>query len=251
MILFASDFDDTLFFHDGRGLQAKDVRKIREFQTKGNCFALCTGRPASMFTSISAMIQNQIQFDFRIFSNGAVITRNDGEILFSVPLEYEFIRYALQTWPDVNFMLHTQKGLQYTHHLERDGGTILSDQDRQKIQSQELPVYEMSVDWHVPQAYEALQDLKKHPKAACYENSYVADFVNPNVSKATGIAWLKSYLHADQAYAMGDSWNDIPMIESTRGFTFHSSSSEVKQAASRTFDCVAEALEYISTHNQH
>ena len=46
MIIFASDFDNTLFYHQGeKWLYSKGRhRKIEQFQAVGNLFGLCTGR---------------------------------------------------------------------------------------------------------------------------------------------------------------------------------------------------------------
>ena len=42
--LFASDFDNTLYFHDGSGFHEQDIRMIRAWQKAGNLFGICSGR---------------------------------------------------------------------------------------------------------------------------------------------------------------------------------------------------------------
>ena len=42
MKLLASDFDNTLWFHDH--MKERDVKTIKEFQKQGNLFGVCTGR---------------------------------------------------------------------------------------------------------------------------------------------------------------------------------------------------------------
>lgn len=46
MIIFASDFDNTLFYHQGENgyIRKEDIEKIEQFQAVGNLFGLCTGR---------------------------------------------------------------------------------------------------------------------------------------------------------------------------------------------------------------
>ena len=46
MIIFASDFDNTLFYHQGENgySRKEDIEKIEQFQAVGNLFGLCTGR---------------------------------------------------------------------------------------------------------------------------------------------------------------------------------------------------------------
>lgn len=51
-ILF-SDFDGTLFFKEG--FHQEDIEAIKTFQSKGNKFALCTGRPLGGVNAIDVV----------------------------------------------------------------------------------------------------------------------------------------------------------------------------------------------------
>ena len=53
-ILF-SDFDGTLFFKEG--FHQEDIEAIKTFQSKGNKFALCTGRPLG---GVNALMKGKI-----------------------------------------------------------------------------------------------------------------------------------------------------------------------------------------------
>lgn len=42
MKILASDFDNTLYFHNS--MKENDLKAIKKFQEKGNLFGICTGR---------------------------------------------------------------------------------------------------------------------------------------------------------------------------------------------------------------
>ena len=72
MIIFASDFDNTLFYHQGENgyIRKEDIEKIEQFQAVGNLFGLCTGR--ALF-DVFFDAKDIIDFDFYILVSGALI----------------------------------------------------------------------------------------------------------------------------------------------------------------------------------
>lgn len=241
MILFACDFDDTLYFHDGRGLLDEDVKAIADFQKDGNLFVLCTGRPASMKPDIERMTGGKIRFDYEIYSCGAMIRDDKGAVLYEQALDPAFVRYALESHPELNWMMHHENGLIYSREQEREQGALMESIDDLLTGK----VYEMSLDYHKPAVEQALPDLYGRPEAASYRNKHVVDFIDHANSKATAIERLASRLGIDKAHtaAMGDSFNDISMLAaSANGFTFTNADEDVRQAADYLASGVAQAL---------
>lgn len=240
--VFASDFDDTLFFHDGRGLQESDVQAIREFQKRGNLFGLCTGRPAVLRSQIEQLTQGRIQFDFEIYSCGSVILDSNQEKIFEKTLPESFVAKASAYFPDVPFKAHSAKGILYSGPIERidPGSAAESREDFLKD-----PVYEISFPKTNPAACRAVENLKQESDASCHENSYIADFVHCQVSKATGLGFVCKLndVPISNSAAMGDSFNDLSMIEAAGiGFTFPDAEECVKEAADRQTGSIAQAL---------
>ena len=94
MKVFASDFDNTLFFRDfwdnGEGyIRKKDIEKIKDFQTKGNLFGLCTGR--ALF-DVFFDAKDIINFDFYILASGAVILDRDYKTLHKAVIPFSIIK---------------------------------------------------------------------------------------------------------------------------------------------------------------
>ena len=69
MKLLASDFDNTLWFHDH--MKERDVKTIKEFQKQGNLFGVCTGRCLQGIVNPSQPYN--LEHDFYILLSGALI----------------------------------------------------------------------------------------------------------------------------------------------------------------------------------
>lgn len=244
--LLMSDFDGTLYFHDGRGLREKDVQAIRDFQKMGNLFVLCTGRPVLMRPLIQDKVKDRVRFDLEVFSCGSLIRDRNGNTVYEKTLPASFVREALLEYPEANFMIHHEKGIFYTRKIVEEGGFLLGS-------FEDLPegkIWEMSLDFHDPKGFEAMEGLRHVKGISCYENASVADFVSEGVSKAEALKQALQFcgLRPEDSMAIGDSWNDIPMIEAAGvGITFPDSPEVVRNAADLITDGIAESLDLMES----
>lgn len=244
--VFASDFDDTLYFHDGRGLQKKDAEAIRRFQKAGHCFVLCTGRPAALKKNIEELIEGQVRFDYEIYSCGSVILDRYGNRIFESPLDETFVKKAAEFAPLVSFKAHQEGGILYSGDMDQ------ADKGKKAAGPEdflEKPVYEISFPLDDPLSKKAASKLKSLPEAACYENRHIADFVNRGVSKATGLDFICRIENVpfENSAAMGDSFNDLSMIKhASYGFTFPEAEAGLADQAGYISGSVAEALEMLT-----
>ena len=84
-----------------------------------------------------------------------------------------------------------------------------------------------------------------------YQNSTNVDIVFKGISKGTGIQFIKRYFNTDKIYGIGDSYNDLPMLETVDiPFTFHSSPKPVKEQAAYLVDDIAEAINIIEREKE-
>ena len=91
MIIFASDFDNTLFYHQGENgyIRKEDIEKIEQFQAVGNLFGLCTGR--ALF-DVFFDAKDIIDFDFYILVSGALILDKNYKILHKASIPFSVIK---------------------------------------------------------------------------------------------------------------------------------------------------------------
>lgn len=247
MKFLATDFDDTLYFHDGQGIRKKDEEAIRRFQQAGNLFGLNTGRSVSMYSGIEDMVADKVKFDFKIFANGSCIEDQNGNIVYERFLPEDFIHYLMENVNDIPVSYHHRSGVYCTKpHDAGVEGIICIYGDYSKIP--DLKIYEVSIDYTLPGAEEIIEDLAKFPGVVSLKNSKFADFNAEGTSKGIGLdlaAELFGFSHEDTA-AIGDSFNDIPMISQAEdGFTFHQSAQEVRDAADYVTDGIWEAVDIL------
>ena len=79
---------------------------------------------------------------------------------------------------------------------------------------------------------------------AAFQNQNFVDVVPYGCSKGKALLKLKKLMNLDSCYGIGDSYNDIPMLQDADvSFTFHASPKKVKEAADHLVDSVGEAIQ--------
>lgn len=247
MRFLATDFDDTLYFHDGRGFRTEDIDAIHRFQKAGNKFGLCTGRSISMYPGIEKQIGDRFQFDFLIFANGCCIVDEKMNPVYERYLPEEFIRFVMENVRDLPVTFHHRTGLYSSMEPSRpvDDITVMNH-DYSMLP--DLNIYEISIDYSLPGAEEVIDLLSSQPGVISAKNSAFCDFNPAGTSKGEGLdlaAEKFGFRHAQTA-AIGDSYNDISMISQAQtGFTFPQSDAKVRQAADVLCDGVHEAIDIL------
>lgn len=253
MHFFATDFDDTLYFHDGRGLQDKDVEAIARFQKAGNLFGLNSGRSISMAGGIDDLLKDRVHFDFRVFANGSMVVDRDGNLVYEKPLPRAFVSEVLEKYGDIPMVIHTkdfvcspvENDLPEIRVRNMNGDfSILRDRD----------VFEISFCLSNPKALSAANEIRNnHPEIVFARNSQFCDFNAPGTSKGIGLEEAARCFGCpqDETAAIGDSYNDISMIrDAAIGFTFPSSPEEVREAADVLVNGVGAAINFLMKEDQ-
>ena len=239
---------DTLYFHDGRGLRKEDIEAIKQFQRAGNKFGVNTGRSKCMYDYIQDIVNDKIDFDFKIFANGSCILDEDGEVVYERFLPEDFLRYVMENIRAIPLTFHHQSGLYFS---EAPAGVVDSpytvmDYDYSLLP--DLKIYELSLDYSLPDAQEVMEKLASYPGVVAAKNSKFCDFNAEGTSKGIGLVKAAELFgfSKEQTAAIGDSYNDIPMIRDAEvGFTFPESDQPVKDAANVLCDGINEAVDYL------
>lgn len=251
MKILASDFDNTLFFRDFREndeghVKEKDIEKIKEFQSNGNLFGLCTGR--ALF-DVFFDAKDIINFDFYILASGAVILDRNYKTLHKASIPFSAVK---------DMYLYFQQKYHYRPIFITEENFCciqekIYDVDTQIYQSiDEMSHLEFIAICYVLDSTEASYNLcnelnlRYGDTMIGYQNSTNVDIVFKGNSKGTGIQFIKDYFNTDKIYGIGDSYNDLPMLKTVDvPFTFHSSPKPVKDKAAYLVDDIAEAIEII------
>ena len=94
-------------------------------------------------------------------------------------------------------------------------------------------------------ARKACEDLRQHFDAVeGFQNLGSVDIVPRGCSKGTGVRFAKEALGARLMGGIGDSYNDIPLLQGADvSYTFDASPQQVRDAASRVVSSLAQALD--------
>ncbi|UTY37798.1 HAD family hydrolase [Allocoprobacillus halotolerans] len=241
MKALASDFDGTLYFEDG--VREHDQKAILNFQ-KHHLFGLCTGRP---FIGVQHYIKDIIQPDFYIVSSGACILDKDGQVLYEQTLSKDTMQAIYQQYHH-----QAEVSIQADFRIY----TLLKDSKIPIVQTYvetlddvgSEHIFGLSINAkNEQQAKQWTQDLNEtYDDIVAFQNKEYIDIVKKGCSKGAAIQKLKELLHLDYVYGIGDSYNDIPMLESADcSFTFHDSPESVQKKATYVVSSINEAIQMI------
>lgn len=237
-----SDFDNTLYFHNSEErFRAQDIFEILFFQKRGGLFGICTGRSPD---SVLDTTGNFLRPDFIISVSGALIVDGKGNVLDSRCLSPEITEKICREYESRAAMVIHAGGHVYTlsepeYHLQIRIGSY-----------GELPrdaVYGISMRFESNEAAAAaVLEMKEKYGAhiAPFLNVRNVDIVAAGCSKGTGAARARELFGIEKLGGIGDSYNDLPLIENADvGFTFADAPPELKEAADEIVVSVSQAIE--------
>ena len=219
MKLFVSDYDMTLAIN--RVVDDKVINAIKKWREKGNIFAIATGR--NKFSILEQTYKNNIEVDYIIANNGALIIDRNNNILLKEEIEknnaMEVINYLYNEYEGSVEISNENEILSI---IPRKGEHNLPFKVDRKITIEEaknisniIQINKMSPDVNTT---EIIQDEinNKFDTVIAYGNITAIDIVRRNISKATGIQNLENILkdkNIEKILVAGDSNNDIDMIK--------------------------------------
>ena len=243
--IFATDFDGTLYFHDDpEPIRAADLEAIRAFQESGGLFGACTGRPVRALTVQTMGI---VPFDFYIALTGGTVFDRDLNPIYVRELPRELVRelharYAPQAKGGVALV------------CAANDYWALGDIDTQGWPISWAPTFDdltgpfqgIGMETETVEAAEQLAaevNATYGADACAYVNLASIDILPAGCSKGTGLARAAEHYGASLTGGIGDSFNDLPLIEAAEvGYTFHRCDPGMRAAADVLVDSVAEAL---------
>lgn len=241
MKALASDFDGTLYFEDG--VKENDQQAIVHFQ-KHHLFGLCTGRP---LIGVQHYIKDCIQPDFYIVSSGACILDKECHVLYEQTISKDLLKDIYQQYHQkaevsiqADFRIYT---------LVKDSKIPIAQTYVESIDCiGDEHIFGLSINAvHEQQAKEWTHNLNEtYKEIIAFQNKEYIDIVKRGCSKGEAVKKLKELLHLDMVYGIGDSYNDIPMLESADcSFTFHDSPQIVQEKATHIVSSISEAIKMI------
>ena len=237
-----SDFDNTLFFRNTEErFKAQDIFEILFFQKRGGIFGICTGRsPDSVLDTISSFMHP----DFIISVSGALIVDGEGNVLDRQCMDLATTEAIYNRFKDCARVV-----------VHADGRVYALCKAEYKLQVQiyscsELPADRIyGVSMRLPDenaAAEAARLIEEEygDKVSAFQNLVNVDIVAAGCSKGTGAARVRELFPIGRMGGIGDSYNDLPLIEAADvGFTFPTATEPLRDASDHIVLSVSQAIE--------
>lgn len=237
-IAFASDFDNTLYFKDH--FHEEDLTTISQFQKNGYHFGVCTGRSLN---GVLIPTAKKIRYDFYIIASGALILDENFHSIHESQIAKEDVMALNDIYSEIYPIAFLSKSdFLSTNTFYNPCIHIDSLED--------LPeeIYGLSFFANDEERARMIQKSIEHsfPNLTVHQNRMFLDIVRKGNSKGNALKILKEKCGYDLVSCMGDSYNDISMLETSPcSFTFIDSPQEVKEKAKHLCASLTQALEQL------
>lgn len=248
MKIVASDFDGTLYRNGD--VSREEIKAVSEWRKNGNLFGIITGRNyASLREDLDKF---DIEYDFIISTNGALIRDGQGNVLKSFEADSDIAKEIVNTliehnaiWSEMMYMNSVHRRI--INHREPDSELpvnwdIINESKTFHQLSCTLPDIEDAL-----KLTDTINEKYKNILSAyslIYGNTANIDIVKYGVSKASALyeyGKLKN-VSKENIITVGDNFNDIPMIKEFDGYIMSSAIEEVKKLANKTCSTLCEIL---------
>ena len=245
--VFASDFDGTMYFYKADvKLPPENVEWIRRYQEAGNLFGLCTGRQVG---GLTPFINGLVEPDFYITSTGANIV--DRELK---PIYKRGVDRAVS-----DAIVKAVKPRNYRVTLDIEGDICV-------FAKMDYPGFYYvidSVDSAPPGLIHQLGIHTESPAEAAelsawvnanfgqyvnaFQNVQEVDVAPLGCTKGKGVLllrdWMREHYGEIKLFGIGDSINDLPLIEAADvSYTFPYAPETVQKKATKVVPTIVDAL---------
>lgn len=252
----ASDFDGTLFIN--REISAETLAAIKSWRAAGNKFGIVTGRSYVMLPA--HLEEFNLEIDFAICCNGAIIHDGAGKILFETELPkkilFEIMSEAFAQ-RSLHFAFETAEKI-YGVKVKANSW-ILREQNfwsfpLEIIEPAQIEtlgkINQLALDFESPDAAQvAAENLNRKFGEMIFaqKNTHSVDIVSAGINKACGVENLLRICDwRGEVFVVGDESNDLPMIKKFGGYTVATAKDFVKREVKEVFDSVGALLKKFS-----
>lgn len=247
MYILASDFDETL--KRGGTVSREDIRTIQKVREEGNIFGIVTARSYDMLKA--ALWFYRIPYDFLILINGGMILDKDKNVLFESYIEDAGAFQILQEVKkrEVN-IAGVSDGIHFS--IVKHKNDFANSMKALGLNLIATPVNRLKgfASFFFESEREVTEELyelfKDKSSVSCVRNvDSIVDLSAYGVDKAHALTFLKEYYGIEKVYVIGDSRNDLQMIETHIGIAIENAEAEVKEKARVTVRNFAECKRWI------
>lgn len=252
MALFASDYDGTLF--RDQHVSQDDLNAIHAFRESGHQFGIATGRPID---SIMHEINHyKIPVDFVVANNGGVVLDRAFEELFIAYMDLDAVQQMLAVIRDFGVKGYGLNDGYYSAHQTLNDVPLFPTHIELRSVSEILEARNIGTlavwtesEAHAHNLSAILNEQFASANIEAYPNRASVDIGVRGVSKATGLKLLQDHYQIDgPIYAIGDSYNDVPMLTAFHGFLMADGALELEPQVKAVCSSVGQALQSLLSY---
>lgn len=248
--VFASDFDGTLYFYraeDPDKLPGESVEKIKEYQNAGNFFGLCTGRQVG---GLTPFITGLVNPDFYITSSGANIVDRQFQPIQKRGVDPNLAQKLIDLFLPQGYRMTLDVGgdICVFEPMDYPGKyyVITSVADCPEGLIHQVSIHTESLEDAAEKV--ALINEQYGDAVTAFQNVVEIDIAPKGCSKGEGVEVLRDYYRerfgAVQLFGIGDSLNDLPLIEAADiSYTFPYAPEELQKKVTKVVKNISEALD--------
>ncbi len=242
MKIIASDYDGTL---NHGGIDDAKRNAIRRWRRVGNLFGLVSGRGANDLVEFPQ--KHNFECDFLLASNGAVILRPDGTVLWESRCDGSLAKPLLEYLMSLGC---------YWASVHTDFACVIDERDDERYEDEFTVATAPEIPWFnqistiLPDDDEAARVTKaikdKYGEVLNpLQNGRCIDIVSADMNKAQGLYNFLNLIGAgyDDLITVGDNINDIDMIAEFRSYAMENGVDEVKAVADYITVGITELIE--------
>ena len=224
--LFISDYDGTLGNAPANDIDAETLASIKEYQKRGGKFVVCSGRE---YRSIKKILTAQGLDGLCVCLQGALaVDLSTDKVLYNHGLEMQYALEALRIMPKELQPMAYYKELFYVDKNQKDFSLYEFYASRVELEYGKADLEELILKKGSPNKLGWLGDPELILKMQKEMNekfggkhlsfnsgaSMLLEAINPVFDKGNAVRFLADYLSIpmDKIIAVGDSTNDIPLV---------------------------------------
>lgn len=246
MKLLFSDFDRTLYVN--KNITQENLDAINKWQEMGNLFIIATGRYKKSI--IEQMKNFLLKPDYYICNNGAVILDKEQNTIFFkyIPNQEieQIIQYIYKNYENSLEIIEKERTIKIMNDVGIDNHhsvDIILDKEHISSIKDVVQIHKkFDTEERVNDLISNL-NIRFRDSLVAYANVLNVDIVAKGINKSTGIDFIcKGIKNVEDILVIGDSYNDIEMVEKYNGFTVEHGNEDIKKIAREIFPDVASLL---------
>ncbi len=239
-MILVSDYDRTLKINDE--ITDFDRMMIEKFESLGHLFCVNSGR------SVQHLHQNfeihQFHAQYTICGSGSQIYDSNKKMIYQDCMKESVVKPLIQKIIASEAITYQITSNKEWIHSRRDSNNwleILNIHDFKEVNSVSCKFETVEL------AEKFCNEIRDEFEVSPYQNGFNIDIAPIGVSKATGIKRLNEVLklNTSEIYTIGDSLNDIEMIQEFDGFCVEKSHPKIIEISKKIFESVGECIEYL------